>query len=699
MAPHEMTFCLAPLLFAGTLLPVPAWQRFLRARLFAPAESVVLRLSRLPPPTLYVLLFAWGFGIAAALWLFIRQPEAHIHDEASYLLAADTFARGRVTNPAFPETIRAHFEALHIIVAPSYMSKYPPGQGLLLALGILLGGNPAAGLWINAGLVCAGALYALLPLVRRRVAILAALLAVLHPAVLKWTQSFWGGNLSLFAGLLLVGGAIRLFSSASVRPSPLSLGRERGESVTQAVTLAGERPSPPRPPLPRKGEGGGGVRSSVGVAVGTALALLANSRPFEGLVAASLTLLPVLPVLWRGLRTAPGKWISRLLLPAGAVLAVTAVLMLAYNVRVTGKPLRMPYAVHEDTYGVVPLFLFQDVKEVPETLRHDTMRFINAYTSVYGYWGERDAARNIWRGIGDKADTLARSAFQCFDPTVYWLDTPPRAHPLTDFLKFVPAFLLVPGLIVAVRKSGVARYAVFALAAFVGVICLGTFINPHYGAPVGGFALIVWVMAWRYTHVLRSRSGRNRRIGRAVSRAFLLLYLLSAASCVAFFAGDEWRWMIQDRRPIGAILTRVPGKHLVLVYYGATNVKSSAEWVYNGADIAGQKVVWARYLSPGENTNLQRHFADRQVWLLDATVPIRPHLYRYDPARMRDLPFPPPRTIDPGVVAKLRAGLPTKPKDKSGVDALPATEQAMYHTQVRERSRVRRLLAAVPEVK
>ena len=699
---HEITFCTAPLLLAGTLFPLPTWQRWLRSRLFLPAESAFGRLSRLPIPVLYALLFVWGFGIAAALYVFVRQPEAHIHDEASYLLAADTFARGRATNPALPTNIRAHFEALHIIVAPSYMSKYPPGQGLLLASGLVLGGNPAVGLWVNAGLVCMGSFYALLPLTRRRIALLAALLTMLHPAVLKWTQSFWGGNLSLFAGLLLVGAAVRLVRARRPHPpAPLSLRRERGE--TEGVGQPGKRSDTDSslPPLPSEGEGGGGVRAtgSPGLIAGAALALLANCRPFEGLVAASLALLPVLPVLWRGLRTAPKTWLLRVLLPAVAVLAVTATLMLAYNVRVTGKPLRMPYAVHEDTYGVVPLFLFQSVKPVPGTLRHDTMRFINAYTSVYGYWGERDALRNIGRGIGDKADTLARSAFQCFDPTVYWLDTPPRAHPLTDFLKFVPAFLIAPGLILAVRKSGTARYSVFALTAFVAVICFGTFINPHYGAPVGGFALIVWVMAWRYTRTLGSRAGRNRRVGLAVSRAFVLLYLLSVASCVAFFAGDEWQWMIQDRRPVQAILARVPGKHLVLVYYGATNVKSSAEWVYNGADLAGQKVVWARYLTPAENTNLRRHFADRAVWLLDATVPIRPHLYRYDPVRMRELPFPPPRIIDPGVVAKLRAGLPTKPEDKSGVAALPVTEQEIYHTQVRERSRVRRLLAGVSEVR
>ncbi len=655
MSVHEITFVAAPLLLAGTLLPVSAWQRFLRVRLFGPAESVPRYISRLPSPFLYALLFTWGFGIAAALWVFVRQPEPHVHDEASYLLAADTFARGHWTNPALPAAIRAHFEALHIIVAPSYMSKYPPGQGLVLALGIVIGGNPAIGLWIVAGLVCAGAFYALSPLMPRRFAVLGGVLAAMHPAVLKWTQSFWGGNLSLVAGLLLVGAVGRLVAI-------------------------------------RRGARAGAVSRSAPYSLSLALAILANCRPFEGLVAASLALLPVMPVLWHGLRTDSGVWLRRVLLPAGMVLGVTAALMCYYNSRVTGNPLRMPYAVHEDTYGVVPLFLFQRIKPVPPTLRHDSMRFINAYTCVYGYWGERNAAINIWRGIGDKTDTLVRSAFQCFDPSVYWLDTPERAHPLTDPWKFVPALLLVPGLYLALRGNRVARYAALGLAGFVFVISFGTFINPHYGAPVGGFELTVWAMAWRYTRALRRESGTNRRLGLAISRAFVLLYVLSTISCIGFFGGEEWQWTIQDRRPVRAALDQVPGEHLVLVYYGATNVKTSAEWVYNGSDLASQRVVWARYLSPAENAGLIRYFAGRQVWFLDATVASKPRLYRFDAARMAALPFPEPRVIDPGVVARLRAGLPTRPKHVSGVAALPAREQALYHEQVRERSRVRRLL-------
>lgn len=83
---------------------------------------------------LFVLIL--GCGLHAFFWGGFSQV-AIVHDEASYLLQAETFARARWSVPSPPQS--AFFEQFHVLVEPVLASKYPPGHGMLLALGALFG--------------------------------------------------------------------------------------------------------------------------------------------------------------------------------------------------------------------------------------------------------------------------------------------------------------------------------------------------------------------------------------------------------------------------------------------------------------------------------------------------------------------------------------------------------------------------------
>jgi len=69
----------------------------------------------------------------------------------------------------------------------------------------------------------------------------------------------------------------------------------------------------------------------------------------------------------------------------------------------------------------------------------------------------------------------------------------------------------------------------------------------------------------------------------------------------------------------------LPGRQLVFVRYGPDH-NVHGEWVYNGADLEGTKVLFAHDLSPEKNERLLAHDPTRTAWLLlpdegDALVP------------------------------------------------------------------------------
>ena len=68
-----------------------------------------------------------------AILAVVPVPLPFVPDDFSFLLQADTFAHGRLSNPT--PAMWTHFESIHVTMQPTYTSMYFPGQGLLLAAG------------------------------------------------------------------------------------------------------------------------------------------------------------------------------------------------------------------------------------------------------------------------------------------------------------------------------------------------------------------------------------------------------------------------------------------------------------------------------------------------------------------------------------------------------------------------------------
>jgi xanthine/uracil permease len=137
--------------------------------------------------------FLSSFAGAVSVASVVGVPPGRTHDELSYLLAADTYARGRLTNPQHP--MWQYFETPHVLQQPTYMSKYQPAQGMALAFGSRLGGRPILGVWISAAFMCATVLWMLLAWLPQRWAIFGAVLTSLQFGIVGyWAQSYWGAG-------------------------------------------------------------------------------------------------------------------------------------------------------------------------------------------------------------------------------------------------------------------------------------------------------------------------------------------------------------------------------------------------------------------------------------------------------------------------------------------------------------------------
>ena len=309
--------------------------------------------SRFAAHRLLAVVVLFFFVIALRLMLLSRLPVPNpgIHDEFSYLLMGDTFVHGRLANP--PHPLWRSFETFHVLWFPTYASKYPPAQGLVLALGQLLG-NPWIGVLLSAAAMAAAFVWALQAWVPARWAFFAGILAALRLCVASyWINSYWGGAVAAVGGALVLGA----FGRIRVRPS-----------------------------------------LATGILLALGVAILFNSRPYESVFFCIPVGTAFIFWLWRECKQAETRRtaLRLIVLPASVILLFTACLMARYNWRVTGHAAEPPYAYDARLHDRAAMFVWQ----TPKTpIHYDNAEMENFYNQY-----ERLAYDRTW--------TTLKSVFQ-----------------------------------------------------------------------------------------------------------------------------------------------------------------------------------------------------------------------------------------------------------------------------------------------
>jgi hypothetical protein len=504
-------------------------------------------------------------GLWVALLVHRLAPYTPVvTDEFAYLLASQTFAEGRLTNPQ--HSLWRTLQAEHILDSPSYMAKYPPAQGLALAAGRVAFGDPWWGVWIPFACGAAAVCWMLQAWTSARWAFLGGLMTAVHPAMhnhltfdwhtmhlFSWTQSFWGGGVAMLGSALFLGGVRRM--AVRLRPWPCFW------------TCAG-------------------------------LVILANSRPFEGLLVAAPTLAFLLYLfarrVWIERTETVASLLGKLAGPTLIPLAVAMIGMAEYNRAVTGSWHRFPYVAYEHRHTLTPLFWWQPRRAVS----HDDLAVMVWDYSHFQHRPNTTGDYATWK------DVLAVSYDKIQTTTSYFFG-------MRHWYLVAPFLLLVGGATLAMAKGAWDRLAIAACVVFVAGVVQSTYYLPHYAAPVYPLLLYLWCRFLRVGSLPGRRGSWPRRL---VAAGFLV-------------------WWIARFLPVGPAppmpspialrqeLERQGGRHLVLVAQDRRGAPG------NEADIDRSRVVFARSLSDSDDARLIHYFKDRTVWRTGPDyrpVPVRP---------------------------------------------------------------------------
>jgi hypothetical protein len=509
-----------------------------------------------------LLLFVSVLGVRLALLPISPIPVPGVHDEFSYLLMGDTFAHFRLSNPAHPMWMS--FETFHVNWLPRYASMYPPAQGFVLAIGQWLG-NPWLGVVLSCAAMCAAIYWMQLAWLPPRWALLGGVIAWLKFALVSyWINSYWGGAVAATGGALLFGALARILR------------------------------------VPRS-------RDALLFALG--IAMLANSRPYEGLIFS----LPALFVLLRWFLQKPrpaaigiNRWRTAAL-PIALILLFTGTGMCFYNHSLTGHALLFPHTLNVRTYHTAATFLFQRTRPM---LHYNNQQFEDFYNG----W-EREEYDHSWESVRCLAWLKSVRFFSAFS---WW-----------------GMLLAIPGLWFAIRDKRM-RLPVVTIALVAVATYSVVWSNAHYVAPITCLIILLYLQTLRHLSLMR---WKRFRWGAALARTSLMLLIVNTGSAVIRKHCDTIYWTCHgdvSRLAIQSKLESLPGKHLVIVRYGDDH-NIHDDWVYNGAEIDSAKVLWAREIDPEQDNKLLNYFKDRKIWLVTPDTD-NTYLEPYTPAAGSEKP-------------------------------------------------------------
>jgi hypothetical protein len=547
--------------------------------------------------------------VALLPWMPVPQPK--VHDEFSYLLAADTFAHGRLANPPHPLWI--FFDTFHVIQHPTYSSMYPPAQGMALAVGKLLG-QPWIGVLLSVAAMCMAFTWMLQGWVPPQWALLGGVLVWTRFGVFSyWINSYWGGAVAATGAALALGALPRIWD----RPRPRDA-----------------------------------------VVFGLGAGILAISRPFEG----AIYFIPLSTALiwWALRRDAParGAAMKRVILPAAAILACAAGFVGFYNRRVTGSPVVFPHFIEQKEITTA-IFLWQhDKPPIPYANPQFADFYHNFLPSLYqpswpaaeGQWWYKST--DFWEFFLGPALSIPFLALP-------WVLKEPRNR-----LLFVQVALSALGLWIVVYYH--AHYAAPLMATvFVQLMqCLRALRRLRVlGRPVGValtrlvvlFSLLAGPVYFAYSVISQPSAlfeWSHRHSVLALALPLLVLLLLRVGLSLARQSVAPWRAYLSAgcelllviaivlqlcemqrnlyadafpyvddlnepfRKPVEMHLAALPGEHLVVVRYSKDH-NSGEEYVYNDADIDHAKTVWAREIPGADLGLLFKYFRNRDAWLYE----------------------------------------------------------------------------------